>query len=181
MLLIDVKESMAILEIDSRERLRKLLAAEGLSLSKSALSKAFKGRGGVSLDTLSKMVTILDQACRQRGLKIIQIMNPRIDWAKPDDPIGEVAKLMMQKDYSQMPVGSPDKCYGVIMGHIALGLLAKGNNDLSRPAREFCSDVVKVPCDFPISTARQFVRIHGYVLVEKNQKVVGIVTYGDYV
>ena len=105
--------------------------------------------------------------------------NRRPTSVKPDSTLTEVATIMLEKDFSQLPVMPTEReVKGVVSWHSIGARLALGQ--AATLAREAMDGVVEVGLEDSIFSALPKLVDHGYVLVRgPENKIVGIVTASD--
>ena len=98
--------------------------------------------------------------------------------AEESDTVAEVAGLMWEGDYSQIPLKAPDGStkYVVTWKSIAVGFIFKAD---AEAVNDFSEEASPLPKDMPVGEATKIIANRGYVLVADGEKLVGIVTYTD--
>ena len=157
-----------------------MLQERGIRLTKASLSKGLSGDKGISIERLLDIRQALREEAQEKDSSKVarSIMHRPVETADAEEQIRSVLERMAASGYSQMPVLDGDKVLGVIRADEIIGKLSEISP--KDPARRFCSGVVKVPDDAPITTVRPWVKQYGYVLVEKEGAIVGIITYADF-
>ena len=111
-------------------------------------------------------------------IRVLPAANRTPESVSPNDPINRATYLMLQRDFSQLPVMEGNYTVkGVISWRSIGSTLALGG---SCPRVSDCMEEAReISIDTPLMEAMRDITVHGYVLVKENNAVKGIVTATD--
>jgi CBS domain-containing protein len=118
-------------------------------------------------------------------MKVKDAMHKGVDWVSPDTPVTEVAKLMRAHDIGAIPIGENDRLIGMVTDRdIVCKGLAKDSFDPERAtAREVMTEGIHC-CREEEDLAKavrhmEELRVRRLPVVNKNKRMVGILSLGD--
>jgi len=150
--------------------------AELAGVSQAHIAKIESGKVDPRLSTVNKILKILTE---RAGLKCSDIMTRDVIYARPEDTIEEISKLMVKHAISQLPIIDKD---GKVVGTITEKTIIK--NLSQNIAKEKVKNIMEpplpcVPENTSVNTIRILLENHIGVLVTKNGEIVGIITRSD--
>ena len=118
-------------------------------------------------------------------MKVKDVMHKGVDWAGPDTPVADLAKLMQSQDIGSIPIGEDDRLVGMVTDRdIVCKGLAHDNFDARRAvARDVMTDGIHY-CreDDDLSKAvhhMQRLKVRRLPVINKSKRMVGMVSLGD--
>ena len=116
-------------------------------------------------------------------MRIQEVMTSAVKIADPSQPINEAAKMMAQTDCGALPVSENDRLVGMITDRdIALRAVATGKGP-ETPIREVMSREIFYCFEDQqldeIAANMADVRVRRLPVVDRNKRLVGIVSLGD--
>ena len=150
-------------------------------VSQSLIAKIESNRIDPAYSKVVQIISALENKLNQSKKVVSQIMTKDIISLKSDDLVSHAVELMKQKDISQLPVFSDGRCVGSISDRSILELMSKNHTiPKSMMVREIMQDVYpSVPESAFVDSVSELLRYFRAILVEKNGKIVGIVTKAD--
>jgi CBS domain-containing protein len=118
-------------------------------------------------------------------MKVKDAMHKGVDWVSPDTPISEMAKLMCEHDIGAIPIGENDRLIGMVTDR---DIVCKGLAEESIDLREATARDVMTPgihcCREDDDLAKavrhmEELRVRRLAVVNKNKRMVGILSLGD--
>jgi CBS domain-containing protein len=118
-------------------------------------------------------------------MKVKDAMHKGVDWVSPDTPISEMAKLMCEHDIGAIPIGENDRLIGMVTDR---DIVCKGLAEESIDVREATARDVMTPgihcCREDDDLAKavrhmEELRVRRLAVVNKNKRMVGILSLGD--
>ncbi|MFQ6064094.1 MAG: CBS domain-containing protein [Candidatus Bathyarchaeia archaeon] len=149
--------------------------AELAGVSQAHISKIERGSVDPRLSTVNKILQVLTTG---KGKKCRDIMTKKVIFAKPDDRVLKVSKLMMKHAISQVPVMEDGKCIGTVTEESIIRNLS------STIAEEYVRRVMQsplpsVPEETDISLIEPLLGYHPGVLIVRAGEIIGIITRSD--
>jgi CBS domain-containing protein len=118
-------------------------------------------------------------------MKVKDAMHKGVDWVSPETPVIEIAKLMCEHDIGSIPIGENDKLIGMVTDRdiVCKGLARDGFNLGRATAREVMTTGIHC-CreDDDLAKAVRHMeefQVRRLPVVNKNKRMVGILTLGD--
>ena len=106
------------------------------------------------------------------------VMIEDIAWAKPEDTIIEVKKVMRENDYSQLPVkNQKEEHIGRINSTILMGI----NNPDQKIKENIGPAYTEISPETPVESIRQIIKEDAAALVKKDGEYKGLVTRADII
>ena len=106
-----------------------------------------------------------------------EVMKPNIEWARPENTVLEVRKIMRENDYSQLPV----KNNGEQIGRIDSKNLLESSNPDEKIEAYLGTEYTEINPEMPVKAFKEIVRKDSAVLVKENGEYVGLVTRADII
>ena len=117
--------------------------------------------------------------------KVQIAMHKGVEWAGPDTPVAELAKLMRKHDIGAIPIGENDQLIGMVTDRdIVCKGLAEDNFDARRAtARDVMTQGIHC-CREDDNLAKAIrhmeeLRVRRLPVINKNKRMVGILSLGD--
>ena len=107
--MIVTSEMLKKLRLDSALTQRQLAMLVGVS--QAHIAKIEKGKVDPRLSTVNRILQVLTEG---EGKKCREIMTKKVIFAKPSDKILHVSKVMMEHDFSQLPVVENNRIVGTV-------------------------------------------------------------------
>ena len=154
---------------------KKLAAMTGVSTS--MINQIESRRGNPSYNTAKKIFECLARAEVQASTRTAgDICSEKIVRLTPNDTISNAGKKMEEKKIDQIPIFDENGLKGLITIDIV--------NEYTERKDAKIKNVMNpkppvIDFEFPANALSQLTRISGCVLVEKNSKIVGIITSSD--
>ena len=118
-------------------------------------------------------------------MKVKEAMHNGVDWAGPDTPITELAKLMCQHDIGAIPIGENDQLIGMVTDRdiVCKGLAQDGFDLVRATARDvMTSDIHCCREDDDLAKAVRHMEelgIRRLPVINKSKRMVGMLSLGD--
>lgn len=119
-------------------------------------------------------------------MKIREIMNPGVDYARPDLSLTDAARRMRDEDIGCLPVGDGERLLGVVTDRdLAIRGLAEARHPEETKLKDLLTDAV-LYC-FEDQEVEEVCRSMGenqvrrMVVLDRDKNLVGIVSVGDVV
>lgn len=161
------------LRIEAGLTQRKL--AELVGVSQAHIAKIEQGKVDPRLSTVNKILQVLTGG-KERRCK--DIMTEGVLFAKPDDIILKVSKVMVRHAISQIPVIDRNTVIGTVTEESIIRNLS--SNVANEKVKKIMNPPLPiVPEDANVSAIRPLLEKHQGVLVARGKKVVGIITRSD--
>jgi predicted transcriptional regulator len=149
--------------------------AKAVGITQAHVAKIENEKVNPTLSTINKIMSVLDT---NRKIKCKDLVTKRVIFMKPDDTINYAAKLMREKDISQIPIIDREKCVGSISEKTIVRNLA--NISGSTVLKELMDEPFPIiSCNDSINVVKALLEYHQAVLVSENGKIIGIVTKSD--
>jgi predicted transcriptional regulator len=163
--------------LDEQDMTQKELA-ERTGISESHVSRALNEGREASYEKIYRMWTVLKQEEAEERVTAEDVMEGKIEWALPDETVGEVGKRAMEMAYTQLPVREGMDHIGWVTTETLAG---KDSNSPIRPLvhRE---GFTTVPPYLDVETIQEYLNgEYRAMLVEDDGEFLGIVTPYDLV
>jgi len=153
---------------------RKLANQAGVS--KALVGKMERGHNIPNYKNIKKIYDALRREEDEDKKKAKDFVNKNIVSVSPDDSIGKASRLMKEKDFSQLPVKDEE---GVYMGLITSNEVMDENKE--KKVKTLKSDYIqKISHETGKEAIVGLLKDDKHaVLVEKDEKVIGIITTAD--
>ena len=154
---------------------KKLAIMTGVSTS--MINQIESGRCKPSYDTAKKIFESLAKLERQTSThKAGDICSEKIVRLTPNDTINDAGKKMEEKKIDQIPIFDGDKLKGLITINIVAEYTERKDTIIKNV---ITPKPPVIDSETPANALSQLIRISGCVLVEKNKKIIGIITATD--
>jgi CBS domain-containing protein len=118
-------------------------------------------------------------------MRVKDVMHKGVEWVSPDTPVAEIAKLMCEHDIGSIPIGENDRLIGMVTDRdIVCGGLTREAFDAHRAvARDVMTSGIHC-CREEDDLAKavrhmEALRVRRLPVVNKNKRMVGILSLGD--
>ncbi len=154
---------------------KKLASMTGVSTS--MINQIESGRCKPSYETAKKIFESLAKVSGETSpRKAGDICSPKIVKLSPSNTVNDAGKFMHKKKIDQIPIFEEDELKGLVTTDIV--------NEYAEHKDTKIKNVMKakpprIDFEFPANALAQLTVISGCVLVEKNSKIVGIITSSD--
>ena len=154
---------------------KKLATMTGVSTS--MINQIESGRCKPSYDTAKKIFESLAKLEGQTSTRTAgDICSEKIVRLTPNDTINDAGKKMEEKKIDQIPIFDGDKLKGLITINIVAEYTERKDTKIKNVMEP---KPTVLDSETPANALSQLTRISGCVLVEKNSKIVGIITSSD--
>lgn len=117
-------------------------------------------------------------------MKVKEAMHKGVEWASPDTPISQIAKMMCDQDIGAVPIGENDRLIGMVTDRdIACRGVAKQKNMAKMTARDvmtegiiYCRDTEDLGDALRIMERKKVRRLP---VINEKKRMVGILALGD--
>ncbi|MCS7144774.1 MAG: CBS domain-containing protein [Archaeoglobaceae archaeon] len=151
--------------------------AEFVGVSQSLIAKLESGNLDPKLSLIKRILKTLDEL-ESKNYLARNMMNAPVIIAEPSDSVKKVARIMIEKGISQLPVVDGGKLIGSVTEKSVFKAFFEGKSDLLvRDVLEEPLPVVK-PNDNVFEISKLLLE-HPAVLVVEGKKIVGIITKHD--
>ena len=154
---------------------KKLASMTGVSTS--MINQIESGRCKPSYETAKKIFESLAKVSGETSpRKAGDICSPKIVKLAPSNTVNDAGKFMHKKKIDQIPIFEEDELKGLVTIDIVNEYTERKDTKIKNvmnpkpPVIDF---------EFPANALSQLTRISGCVLVEKNSKIIGIITSSD--
>ena len=154
---------------------KKLASMTGVSTS--MINQIESGRCKPSYDTAKKIFESLAKVSAETSpRKAGDICSPKIVKLSPSNTVSDAGKFMHKEKIDQIPIFEEDELKGLVTIDIV--------NEYTERKDTKIRNVMNpkppvVDFEFPANALSQLTRISGCVLIEKNSKIIGIITSSD--
>ena len=149
--------------------------AKLVGVSQAHIAKIEKENVDPRLSTVNKILQVLTEG---EGKKCGDIMTTKVIFAKPNDTVLKISKLMMNHAISQLPVIENGKIIGAVTEESIIKNLS--SNIADEKVKEIMeTPLPSVPENTNINMIRSLLEDYSGVLVLRKGEVVGIVTRSD--
>ena len=154
---------------------KKLAAMTGVSTS--MINQIESGRCKPSYNTAKKIFESLAKLEGQTSTRTAgDICSEKIVRLAPNDTINDAGKKMEEKKIDQIPIFDGDKLKGLITINIVAEYTERKDTKIKNVMEP---KPTVLDSETPANALSQLTRISGCVLVEKNSKIIGIITSSD--
>ncbi len=144
--------------------------ASRADVSKSLVGKLERKENIPNYKNVRKIYRALNR--QDDRLTAEQFITSDIESVKPDDEIREAARIMKENDFSQLPVKDEGRYIGIITSQDIAN-----EDDRGLSVRELDYHVPpKIPHDTPKDDFKTMFKSNNAVLVQKKDRVIGIIT-----
>ncbi|MBU1111296.1 MAG: CBS domain-containing protein [Nanoarchaeota archaeon] len=155
--------------------------AEKAGVSQSLIAKIESQRIDPAYSNAKKIFQALEELRDSQEPKAIEVMNKKVLFANIQQSLGEVVKIMKEKNISQMPVKSQESVVGVISESIIINALAKYKDKF---ANLKVGDVMQdtppiVSVNEKYSNLVELLRTNQIVLISDRGMIKGLVSKSD--
>ncbi len=149
-------------------------------VSQSLIAKIESGKIDPAYSKVSQIFSALESARKKEKKTAEQIGTERIISVLPTDRLDRAIRLMRSKGISQLPVLESGKCVGSLSEGMIVELLSGKGSLRSTLVGEVMSEgLPAVPAGSVVDVVVDLLRHYPAVLLERNGKLVGIVTKAD--
>ncbi|MBI5223619.1 CBS domain-containing protein [Candidatus Micrarchaeota archaeon] len=177
-----------MLEIEKIGKLRRQLGLTQKELatlsgvSQSLIAKIESGRIDPAYSKVTQILAALEGYTRKDKKRAEQIMSSPVIWVSPKDSLDKSIELMQKNELSQIPVFENEKCVGSIMDSLIVSLLTDSKNrniHALSVSQVMAPSFPQVPFDSSTDALADLLKHYRAILIEKNGKIIGIVTKAD--
>jgi len=149
--------------------------AETVGITQAHIAKIENERVNPTLSTINKIMSVLDS---NRKIKCKDLVTGNVIFLSLEDTVNHAARLMREKDISQIPVMKGNTCVGSISEKTIVRNL--GRISSSTKLKELMDDPFPIiSCNDSINLVKTLLEYHQAILVSENGKIIGIVTKSD--
>jgi len=152
-------------------------------VSQSFIAKIESGKISPSYTRVKAIFDVLFQLESKMSFRAKHIMHGKVIGVQREDVVSRAVQLMMDYDYSQLPVFDGDRVIGSISEKTILNLIASGRDILeisSKPVEEVMDEAFpQVDENTPLTLISNLLQVYPAVLVLRKGRVVGIITKAD--
>jgi CBS domain-containing protein len=116
-------------------------------------------------------------------MKVSEVMTRDVKTVRPDQPVKEAAKFMLNEDAGSMPVSDGDRLIGMITDRdIAVRGVAKGDGPDTPVSELMTNDLICAREDDDIeevATKMSQAQVRRLPVIDSNERLCGIVSLGD--
>ncbi len=157
--------------------------AEKASVSQSYIAKIEAKKIEPSYSRVRAILEVLDSLERGKETKAEEIMSTKIVSIQKDDLIQRAVDFMWETGFSQLPVMDGDRPVGSITERTIIDRMRNGGDD-SPMGEQPISTIMDNPFpqigeETPVSIIAGLLRIYPAILVQRWEKVTGIITKAD--
>lgn len=117
-------------------------------------------------------------------MKVREAMHQGVEWANPDTPVGEIAKLMKDHDIGAVPIGANDRLVGMVTDRDICRAVADPDFD---PQTCMARDVMTagIHCCNVEDDVQEAIRhmeelkVRRLPVIDGNKRMVGMLSLGD--
>ena len=149
--------------------------AKTVGITQAHVAKIENEKVNPTLSTINKIMSVLEM---NKKIKCKDLLTRSLISLNPEDTINYAAKLMREKDISQIPIIENDRCVGSLSDKTIVRNLSRISG--STKVKEFMDDSFPViSCNDDINVAKTLLEYHQAVLISENGKIIGILTKSD--
>ena len=157
--------------------------AEKAEVSQSYIAKLEARKIEPSYSRVRAILEVLDGLERGKETKAEEIMSTEIVSLQRDDLIRKAVDTMWETGFSQLPVMDGERPVGSITERTIIDTMRNGGADVTRgekPISTIMDDPFpQVGEEAPVSIIAGLLRIYPAILVQRREKVTGIITKAD--
>lgn len=118
-------------------------------------------------------------------MKVRQAMHKGVEWAGPETPVSEIAKLMRENDIGAIPIGENDKLIGMVTDRdiVCKGVADDGFDPRKATARDVMTAGIHCCRDEDDLEEgvqhMQELKVRRLPVIDENKRMVGILSLGD--
>lgn len=161
------------LRLDAELTQRQLAMLVGVS--QAHIAKIEKGKVDPRLSTVNRILQVLTEG---EGKKCGEIMTKKVIFAKPSDKILHVSQVMMEHDFSQLPVMENNRIIGTVTEESIVRNLSSKIAD-ERVEKIMQAPLPTIPEDTNINMIKPLLEDQPGVLIVRKGEIVGIITRSD--
>ncbi|KXA92327.1 hypothetical protein AKJ64_03470 [candidate division MSBL1 archaeon SCGC-AAA259E17] len=148
--------------------------ANRAGVSQSLVAKLEQKMNVPNYKSVRKIYETLEKTMSAESETVGDLANPDIVSAKPEDTRGEVAEVMKENDFSQLPVKKGEDFIGVVLSRdIGLARNDALVEELMRPTNSI------IPESTPREAVAELLKSQNAVLVKGEREIQGIITPAD--
>lgn len=154
--------------------------ADLAGVSQSLIAKIESNKIDPAYSKVIMIINALEDYHKKEKKHVSEVMTKKIFSVSPKDPISKSIKIMRDEDISQLPVIEENNCVGSINESAILDLIEKEENFRKTTVGEVMDDAFPaIPSNSIVDVAADLLKHYPALLVEKNGKIVGIITKAD--
>lgn len=117
-------------------------------------------------------------------MKVREAMHRGVEWANPDTPLKEIAKLMRDRDIGAVPIGDNDRLVGMVTDRdICCGLAGDGFDAGHAKARDVMTKGIHCcSAEDDVQDAirhMEELKVRRLPVIDENKRMVGMLSLGD--
>jgi CBS domain-containing protein len=118
-------------------------------------------------------------------MQVKEAMHKGVEWASPDTPLREIARLMRQHDVGAIPIGENDKLVGMVTDRdiVCKGLATNGFDFATAKARDVMTKGIHTcRAEDELEAAvrhMQDLKVRRLPVIDRGRRMVGILSLGD--
>lgn len=118
-------------------------------------------------------------------MQVKDAMHKGVEWASPDTPLREIARLMRQHDIGAVPIGDSDKLVGMVTDRdiVCNGLATSGFDFATAKARDVMTNGIHTcRAEDELGAAVQHMqdlKVRRLPVIDRTKRMVGILSLGD--
>jgi len=149
--------------------------AKTVGITQAHIAKIESEKVNPTLSTINKIMSVLET---NKKIKCKDLLTKSLISLKPEDTVNHAAKLMREKDISQIPIIENERCVGSLSDKTIVRNLSSISS--STKVKEFMDDPFPViSCNDDVNIVKTLLEYHQAVLVSENGKIIGILTKSD--
>jgi len=149
--------------------------AKTVGITQAHIAKIESEKVNPTLSTINKIMSVLET---NKKIKCKDLLTKSLISLKSDDTVNYAAKLMREKDISQIPIIENERCVGSLSDKTIVRNLSSISS--STKVKEFMDDPFPViSCNDDVNIVKTLLEYHQAVLVSENGKIIGILTKSD--
>jgi len=155
--------------------------ADMSGVSQSLIAKIESGNIDPAYSKVMAIVAALEDRQHKGKKTVKEIMTSDIVSVSPGDTVAKAVKAMRKKGISQIPVIESDRCVGSISDSMIVELVSENKTDMKsiKVDEVMAENFPTIPSRSVVDVAADLLRYYGAVLVNKDGRLVGIVTKAD--
>lgn len=122
---------------------------------------------------------------KENVMQVKDAMHKGVEWASPDTPLREIAKLMRQHDIGAVPIGDGDKLVGMVTDRdiVCNGLAASNFDFATAKARDVMTKGIHTcRAEDELGAAvvhMQDLKVRRLPVIDRSKRMVGMLSLGD--